>query len=260
MTQEKDLNSEKDSNRKRKKAKEEPELIEQFFVTLSATFQQIKVNNPNAAPDIVKSIDDLLKVRSWHNAYLIERLFVDIYDEKTLDVEIDRRLVEANTNLSENVSSHYAKKLNKIPKVNDKTTEEKRLSIAEEKRAILNRMLNDLQWKFALKEASREYSRRISTLNGWAFIISTALFVLIISLGKMINWEGNLYYLAISLGAGLVGAGFSMVVTLRSRLAASSFDELKVLCRRIYIFTRSLIGLGAALILYFILQAGVLTG
>ncbi len=125
MTQEKDLNSEKVSSRKRQRAKEELELIEQFFVTLSASFQQVKVNNLKAAPDIVKSIDELFKVTSWQNAYEIERLFVDIYDEKTLDVEIDRRLVEAKTNLSENVSSHYAKKLNKIPKVNDKTTDEK---------------------------------------------------------------------------------------------------------------------------------------
>jgi len=260
MKQEKDLNSVKVSSWKRKKAKEELELIEQFFVTLTATFEQIKVNNTKAAPDIVKSIDDLLNVRNWQNAYEIERLFVDIYDEKTLDVEVDRRLLEAKTNLSESVSSHYAKKVDEIPKVDDTTTEEKKLSIAEEKRAILNRMINDLQWKYALKEASKKYSRKISYLNGYAFIISMALFVLIFGLGKFFNWESNLYYLAISLGAGLVGASFSMVVTSRSRLAASSFDELKALRRPIYVLTRSLIGLGAALILYFILQAGVLTG
>jgi len=53
MTQEKDLNSEKVLGRKRQEAKEELELIEQFFVTLSASFQQVKVNNLEAAPDIV---------------------------------------------------------------------------------------------------------------------------------------------------------------------------------------------------------------
>jgi len=260
MTQEKDLNSEKISSWLRKGAKEEPELIEQFFVTLSATFQQIKVNNPNAAPDIVKSIDDLLKVRSWKNAYEIERLFVDIYDEKTLDVEVDRRLVEAKTNLSENLSSHYAKKVGEIPKVDDTTTNEKKLSIIEEKRAILNRMINDLQWKYALKETSKKYSRDITYLNGYAFIISTIIFGVMIVLGKLFDWIGNLDYLVIALGAGLVGASFSMVVNSKSRLAASSFDELKVLRRPIYVITRALIGLGAALILYFALQSEVLTG
>lgn len=260
MTQEKDLNSEKISSWLKKGAKEEPELIEQFFVTLSATFQQIKVNNPTAVVDTIESIDDLLKVRSWKNAYEIERLFVDIYDEKTLDVEVDRRLVEAKTNLSENLSSHYAKKVGEIPKVDDTTTNEKKLSIVEEKRAILNRMLNDLQWKYALKETSKKYSRDITYLNGYAFIISAIIFGVMIVLGELFDWIGNLDYLVIALGAGLVGASFSMVVNSKSRLAASSFDELKVLRRPIYVIIRALIGLGAALILYFILQAGILAG
>jgi hypothetical protein len=121
-------------------------------------------------------------------------------------------------------------------------------------------MINDLQWNYALKQTSRKYSREISNKNGRAFIISTALFLFIIILGNFTSWDGNLFYLSIALGAGLVGSSFSMVVTSRSRIAASSFDELKGLRRGIYVFTRSLIGLGAALILYFILGAEMLTG
>jgi hypothetical protein len=233
--------------KKGKRATEELELIEQFFVTLNATFQQVKVNNPSAKDEIVKKIEELLTLTSWQNAYEIERLLVEIYDVSTLEVEVDRRLVEVKTNLSENVSLLYENQ------VKDAKDEGK-------KRSILNRMLNDLQWNYANKEARRRYTREVSTKNGWAFIISMTIFGLIIGLGKLINWEGNLYYLAIALGAGLVGASFSMVVTSKSRLAASSFDELKGLRRIIYVVTRSLIGLGATLILYFILQAELLTG
>ncbi len=131
-----------------------------------------------------------------------------------------------------------------------------------EKRSILNRMLNDLQWNYAIKEARRKYSREVNTKNGWAFLISMVIFGLIIGLGESFQsiGQGNLYYLAIALGAGLVGTGFSMVSASKSRLAASSFDELKVLRRKIYVVTRSLVGLGATLILYFILQAELLTG
>ena len=261
MKQEKDSDSGTDSGQKIKAAKpEEIDLINQFFVTLSATFQQIKVNYKSAEPNIVKSIEALLTVKEWQNAYEIERLFVDIYDEKTLDVEVDRRLVEANTNLAENVSSHYTKKVNKIHEAEGTMTEQQKPSIVNEKRAILNRLINDLQWKYALKETSKKYSREVSKKNGWAFIISTVFFVSMFTLGKLFDLVGNLDYLVIALGAGLVGATFSMVVTSKSRLAASSFDELKALRRITYVITRSLIGLGAALILYFILQAGILTG
>ncbi len=155
--------------------------------------------------------------------------------------------MKSKKNLSENVSSHYDKQVAAA-------------TVVGVKRAILDRMLNDLQWNYAIKEARRKYSREVSTKNGWAFLISMAIFGLIIGLGESFKWEGNLYYLAIALGAGLVGASFSMVVTSKSRLAASSLDELKGLRRRIYVVTRSLIGLGATLILYFILQAELLTG
>lgn len=242
------------------KAKVELELIEQFVVTLRATFLQVKIKNPSATPEILEKIEKLLQVASWQNAYEIERLLVEIYDGNTLDVEVDRRLVEIQTNLSENVSSHYAKKVDEIPKVDDTTPKETKISIADKKRSILNRMINDSQWNFAIKETKRKYSREISTNNGLAILLSTVIFVLTIGFGNFLDWEGNLYYLAVSLSAGLVGASFSMVVTSRSRLAGSSFDELKVQRLPINVVTRSLIGLGAALILYFFLQAELLTG
>ena len=260
MTQEKELNSKKVSDSKRRSADEEIELIEQFFVTLSASFQQVKVNNPDAAPDIVKSIDELLNYKNWQSAYEIERLLIEIYDDETLDIELGRRLVEAKANLAENVSSNYVNKVEAIPKVDDQTTPANKLAIADEKRAILNRMLNDLQWNYCIKETRRKYSREISKKNGWAFIFSILIFGGMMVLGELFNLVGNLNYLIIALGAGLVGASFSMVVNSKSRLASSSFDELKALRRPIYVITRALIGLGAALILYFILQAEILTG
>ncbi len=231
----------------RKQATEELELIEQFFVTLNATFQQVKATNPSSNNEILEKIEELLKLTSWQNAYEIERLLVEIYDDKTLDVEVNRRLVDAKANLSENISSHYD---NQIAAATEEST----------KRSILNRMINDLQWNYAIKEARRKYSRVVSIKNGWAFIISLVIFVLIFVLGKSYILNGKLPYLVIALSAGLVGASFSMVVTSKSRLAASSFDELKGLHRTIYVVTRSLIGLGATLILYFMLQAGLLTG
>lgn len=244
------MNSEKDFKKDRQKAKEEPQLIEQFFVTLLATFQQVKVNNPSAAPDIVSRIEELLKITSWQNAYEIERLLIEIYDEKTLDFEVGRRLVEAKRNLSEDAYLHYDGKI-KVAQTD------------EEKRAVLNRLVNDLQWQYAIKESRRTYSRLTSKNTGITFILSIVVFVALIGwIGSKLELfqQNDWYYLVIAIASGLVGATFSMIVSLRDRLTASSFDELKGLYRVVYITTRAIIGLGAALILYFFLQAELLSG
>ncbi len=242
------MNTKESIKKKRKSAQEDLQLIEQFYVTLLATFQQVKVNNPQASPEIMQRIEELLGVTSWQNAYEIERLLIEVFDEKSLDVELERRMVEAKLIFSDDLYKHYDK---------EKT---ENLSSHEDKRALLNRLVNDLQWHYAVKETRRWYSRTASKRTGAAFILSIALFGLMICIGELFNLQHDFYYIVVAMGAGLVGASFSMIVSLKNRLSTSSFDELKGLHRRGYVGTRAIIGIGAALILYYVLQAEVLTG
>ena len=65
--------------------------------------------------------------------------------------------------------------------------------------------------------------------------------------------------IVIVIAAGFFGANFSMLVNLKTLLAAASLEDLKVLHRQGYIIARSCIGVGAALIIYFLMQSNFLS-
>ena len=64
--------------------------------------------------------------------------------------------------------------------------------------------------------------------------------------------------IVIVIASGFFGANFSMLVNLKTQLAIASLEDLKILHRQGYIFARSCIGGGAALIIYFLLQSNLI--
>jgi hypothetical protein len=120
-------------------------LLDQFYATLSATYQQIRCSGQDLTrfAEITTEIEDLLNSddRSWRDAYQVEQLMVPLYAEEKLDVELQRRLLEAEK-INPPVSGYYSQ-----------------LDLAkagqEHKRALLARLVNDLQWRYETRHSAR---------------------------------------------------------------------------------------------------------
>jgi hypothetical protein len=109
----------------------------------------------------------------------------------------------------------------------------------------------------------------VSKSTGLIFIVVVALFgaaVVVLALLRNLHydaWETNNAAAVLLFIAGLSGgwgAGFSMLSSLKRRLDAAELNDLKLIKSRWILWSRPLIGVGAASILYFFLVSGLLMG
>ena len=140
---------------------------------------------------------------------------------------------------------------------------ERTAAMSERRRTLLARLVNDLQWRYIVNEATRRYSklitRRTAFFSVGALLVFTAL-VTFIYYKPLVFGYGDLRLLWVAGLAGAWGATFSMLASLKSRLDASTFDDLKLMRTVSVLVSRALIGAGAACILFFFLLSGLLGG
>lgn len=232
-----------------KRLAEEPKLCDQFLRGLRATFEQAKRNNPSASPEITQKIQGFFndEQKTWEVFYEIERLLVEIYDGPTLDLEIGRRLVDTQRVLFANEFQYYNKELETIRQSNSEPL----------KRAFLSRLLSDLQWCYSVNNVKRIHGGVVRNLTALTFIISILPFFWIVN---FLSPDNAYYYLYVAVAAGCWGASFSMLISLKERLKNSGLDDLRILRSLGFVLSRLVIGIGAALILYFFLGASILEG
>lgn len=228
---------------------QEPILVEQFFVTLRANLEQVKDINDNNKKDSLSIIDNILnkKNKTWSNAYEIERLLIDLYDEDNLDVELNRRLIEAERSLFNEEYIFYQKQIEHTLK------EDKNIAF---KRYLLSRLTNDLQWRFSIRQTKRVHSIFIRNLVSVIFIVATFTFFMVLKSQEKLNE----FCFMIALITGFWGASFSMIVGLNDRLKSSSLDDLRILKSISFVVSRAFVGVGASLILYFFICSQSLEG
>ena len=227
-------------------------LSDQFYITLSA--MALKVQSPEgerrqAVADRVKALLDPSSQGewSWNRAYEVEQQLVYLYDEASLETEIGRRLIEAES-LKKPLVDWYREQVDEV-------------SDDGRRRALLLRLINDIQWRYTVKEAARNYTRQITERTGWLFMGAMVVFVtslLVVILYRHLPQSGA--YLLLASAAGLWGAAFSMLTGLKGRLAASTFDQLKLARSWSMILARVLLGSGAAVVLYLFMRSGLLAG
>jgi hypothetical protein len=144
-------------------------LLDQFYVTLRSIQRAIDRNPPvSSDPDAIRDrIDNLFKVaQSWPNAYEIEQLQCHLFAAGRLDTEITRRFEEAD---SRKLASAVALKALLGPP-------EKWHEVSEDKkRAVLHRLVNDLQWfytqRFQRRRTARVLNQRVSKVFLAAFAV-----------------------------------------------------------------------------------------
>ena len=243
------------------------ELTKQFYVTLRAYFAKIKCMNGEVRnAEAFARIDQLLsdpKNESWANAYEIEQLLVHLFDEATLATELTVRTLEARSILRPELVAVYdaqAREADALPANADAAAQAKS---ADLRRTLLGRMVNDLQWRYIVNEASRRYSKMITKRTSYLSVAALLAFAVSTTIAFWLSVElhyGDLRLFLISGLAGAWGATFSMLATVQSRLEKSSFDALKLMRARAVLLSRALIGAGAACILFFFLLSGLLGG
>jgi hypothetical protein len=242
--------------RKRGDASQEEvkELTGQFYVTLRAYVARLDKEDESRSPKAFKQVEDLLQKDvkpTWSDAYQIEQLLVDLFDEHSLEVELNSRLLEADSSLRPALAGQYAKLANA-------------LKTPQERRALLARLVNDLQWRYTVDEVKRVYSKEITKVTGLIFIVAIGLFAAAV-LGTGVFWKAmaraaEATPLLLAGLAGGWGASFSMLASLKGRMDAADLNDLKLMKSRWILWSRPLIGVGAACILYFFLVSGLLGG
>jgi hypothetical protein len=141
------------------------DLLEQFYLTLQVTYL--------AAPQVPGSvvherIERLFNgVHSWRNAYEIEQLLCFVISDQQLETELNRRLAEAQTLKLEHVA------------VIDKELHPDTKPPAD-KRIVLHRLLNDLQWFYSKRVHHRAASKRLMVRVSLLFMVALATFSLVL--------------------------------------------------------------------------------
>ena len=225
------------------------ELTRQFYVTLRAAAARLDKEDENRAPKSFSELEALLapnRVPAWSDAYQIEQLLVDLFSAPALEVELQSRLLEAASSLRGDLAAMYVK-------------QGATLKTPADRRALLARLVNDLQWRYTVNEVKRTYTKGITRDTGMIFIGAILVFGIAFVIRQVFGWEDRDLLLVAGLAGGW-GAAFSMLATLRSRLDAAELNDLKRMRSRWIIWSRPLVGAGAACILYFFLVSGLLSG
>ncbi len=229
------------------------ELTKQFFVTLRAYVARLDKEDENRSPKSFKHVEDLLQSgeSTWSDAYQIEQLLVDLFGDRGLEVELQSRLLECESSLRPGLAAHYVKLAATLKE-------------PAERRALLARLVNDLQWRYTVNEVRRTYSKDITRTTGLIFILGIGAFAAAVLgntlFGKALPAASDAAHLLLAGLAGAWGAGFSMLASLKSRMDAADLNDLKLMKSGWILWSRPLIGVGAACILYFFLVSGLLGG
>lgn len=234
-------------------AEEIKALSDQFRVTLKAAVRKIEAGEQSR--ETLEPIEKLLDKEDWRwkDAYEVEQSVVLLYDEETLRTELSRRVLEAQQVLYPNVAAWYQERANEVQTSN-------------EQRALLLRLVNDLQWRYTVNEAKLGYVKQITGRTGWIFILAVVTFIgflfFFLFATRLQAWINLQQFLTFLLAAvsGFMGASFSMVASLKTRLESSSINQMKNASSRAILLSRVLVGTGAAMILYFFFESELLTG
>jgi hypothetical protein len=144
-------------------------LLEQFYSTLRVTYltaSQERSPSNNAAHNMIDALFEE-EPPSWRAAYQIEQLLTLVLTEEQLDIELKRRMAEA-------IDLHlpYANMLLELS--NAASDGDDKIGLVK-KRALLHRLLNDLQWfysqRYQRRLAAETLAYRVSRLFLYTFIV-----------------------------------------------------------------------------------------
>jgi hypothetical protein len=222
-------------------------LLNQFYQSLRAVIRRL--TGDGAASESLLTLEKELDADlSWATANRVELALVDHYDEVSLTTEWRRRLAEIG-GLPANVSAFYQEQM-----------QETNIVVL---RSLMSRLVSDLQWVIESKRVIRfnEFRMRknIVLMFLGAFVLFFTPTIARISFG--LEFENlRFYYIFTAATSGILGATFSQLTSIQSRVQAASIDQVRAMSQLGYILARSVVGAGAGLIMFYLMQSGLLSG
>jgi hypothetical protein len=141
------------------------QLLEQFYLTLGVIY----LTTPKVEGSVVhEKIDKLLATsHSWRNAYEIEQLLCFIVTDQQLETVFERRLAEAKA-----LKLEYVGVIEKLLAVGP--------PVPADKRILLHRLLDDLQWFYSKRVQHRSASKRLMIRVSGLFIVALVTMFLVL--------------------------------------------------------------------------------
>src|SRR5262245_21413125 len=141
------------------------DLLEQFYLSLRVMY----LGAPKLEPSVVhERINRLFKVKqSWRNAYEIEQLLCYVLTDAQVETELERRLAEAKA-----LKLEYLSVIAKEPHSSSTPPGEKRF--------LLHRLLNDLQWFYSKRVQHRTAAKRLMWRSSLLFIVALVMLFLVL--------------------------------------------------------------------------------
>lgn len=231
----------------RSDTQQELHMLNQYKASVVAALSGLK-----KTPELSKTAEQLsqtLKAESsWSEVNKAEIALVDFYDSVTLRTEWARRLAERHL-----LPAHLREFYNKVEEDQDDANI----------RALLSRLLTDLHWQRESRRVIRSIETQMRSNIAWFFMASFVLFFLPTLLRVTIDVQFDnlrLYYLFTAATSGILGAAFSQLTSIHSRVSTATIDQVKSMSKVGYILARSMVGAGAGLIMFYLLQSGILIG
>lgn len=222
-------------------------MLSQFKNALIAVANRMESKTTDA-DTVTRLKTRLSEDLSWAETNEIELAMIDLLDDISLQTEWQRQLAELHT-LPTHLQAHYAKATEMTDPV--------------EIRPLLTRLITDLQWQRESDRVIRFNETRMRTNIVWLFLFSFVLFFTptIFRILFSIEFDNlRLYYLFTAATSGILGAAFSQLTSVQSRVQAATVEQVKAMSKLGYILARSMVGAGAGLIMFYLLQSGLLSG
>jgi hypothetical protein len=190
--------------------------------------------------------------QTWTNLSQIELYLVSLYSDEEIIMELKIKMVEANEKLPHETFHFYE----------DETREERTIA---DKKILLNSLNEKLQMTDDIDDLEKTYIALTRIRTSFLFFFAILMFFAVDQLPAITNFlsitkgsKGDAILTAMA--SGWLGTAFSMLLGLRNKLTVSSLQDLKVIHRIDYIFSRTIIGLTSGLLLYYFFQSQMLTG
>ncbi len=112
--------------------------------------------------------------RVWDDAFQCERLIVEVLDAPRLEIELERRILEAQS-LNLPLAEFYRGRV-RAPSSKDEVLGRDQI---EYNRSLLGRLTRDLQWEYSQRNLKRRYAHRAQMRVCFVFLAALAVFSLV---------------------------------------------------------------------------------
>lgn len=261
-------------------------LLEQFYYTLGSRFQAAVLETDMNAPltqEVRKLLNDT--ERTWRTAYLIEQKLVYLLNPAQLKTELLRRYAEAKDKLPEKFLPTGKEidaiigEIENVPDNTEETSEDSNPAIHEDSstaeeptpgaengtnktanaRAVLHRLLDDLQWQAQKTEDAANKQKQATEIISGMAMVTFAITVFIVYCGKDFTLCGDQCgNIVLSVFSGLLGAQMALAIRINKSYGGEDLRLVQYCSEFSYLLMRSLIGGMAAFVGYCLLSLGFL--